>query len=51
MCDKSRDAAAYMLSKFLTRPDVKQQKLPEFLDWALQALKAADGKLGGNLLV
>lgn len=44
MCDKSRDAAAYMLSKFLTRPDVKKQKLPEFLNWALLAVKTGDGK-------
>ena len=43
VCDKSRDAAAYMLSKFLTRPDVKKQKLAEFFNWALLAMKTADG--------
>ncbi|KAK2172898.1 hypothetical protein NP493_921g01087 [Ridgeia piscesae] len=42
VCDKSRDAAAYMLSKFLTRPDVKKQKLAEFFNWALLAMKTAD---------
>ncbi|XP_072036691.1 tubulin-specific chaperone D-like isoform X1 [Amphiura filiformis] len=36
--DKSRDAASMLISKFLTRHDVKQQRLPEFLDWALKAL-------------
>lgn len=33
--DKSRDSAAYMLSKFLTRPDVKQIHAAPFVDWAL----------------
>ncbi|KAJ8318891.1 hypothetical protein KUTeg_003982 [Tegillarca granosa] len=40
--DKSRDAAAYLASKFLTRPDVKKQRLPEFLDWSLQVMNSAD---------
>ena len=40
--DKSRDAAAYMLARFMTRPDVKRKKLPEFLDWCLTNLKTAD---------
>ena len=42
--DKSRDAAAYMLARFMTRPDVKRKKLPEFLDWCLTNLKTADSK-------
>ena len=42
--DKSRDAAAYMLSRFLTRPDVKKEKLPAFLDWGLVTIKNADRK-------
>jgi len=41
--DKSRDAAAYMLSRFLTRPDVKLAKLPDFINWSLKRLKEADG--------
>ncbi|GJQ72923.1 hypothetical protein Trydic_g1566 [Trypoxylus dichotomus] len=32
--DKSRDAAAYLASKFLTRNDVKEQHLQPFFDWA-----------------
>ncbi|XP_077980737.1 tubulin-specific chaperone D-like [Glandiceps talaboti] len=40
--DKSRDAAAYTLSKFMTRPDVKTQRLPDFLDWALTVMTKAD---------
>ena len=34
--DKSRDAASYLASKFLSRPDTKQTHLPDFVDWALQ---------------
>ena len=41
--DKSRDAAAYMLSKFLTRPDVRKEKLPAFLDWCLIRMKNING--------
>ncbi|XP_033630444.1 tubulin-specific chaperone D-like [Asterias rubens] len=40
--DKSRDAAALMISKFLTRHDVKQQQLPSFLDWCLRTLSDTD---------
>lgn len=40
--DKSSDAAAYMLSKFMTRPDVKSSHLPPFLDWAMQVLHNND---------
>ncbi|KAK9710946.1 Tubulin folding cofactor D C terminal [Popillia japonica] len=32
--DKCRDAAAYLVSKFLTRNDVKEQHLKPFFDWA-----------------
>ena len=45
MNDKSRDAAAYMLSKFLTRPDVKLIKLPEVIGWAMIRLKEIDRTL------
>ena len=41
--DKSRDAAGYMLSKFLTRPDVKKEHLPVFIDWSLVTIKQTDG--------
>lgn len=42
--DKSRDAAAYLASRFLTRPDVQREKLPDFLDWSLKILHSADSK-------
>lgn len=44
MVDKSRDAAAYMLSRFLTRPDVKVAALSEFIGWSLTKLKQADSE-------
>lgn len=37
--DKARDAAALLASHFLTRPDMKKEYLPEFLDWAIKMLK------------
>ncbi|CAG2203358.1 TBCD [Mytilus edulis] len=40
--DKSRDAAAYLASRFMTRPDVQREKLPDFLDWSLQMLHTAN---------
>ncbi|XP_062976473.1 tubulin-specific chaperone D [Elgaria multicarinata webbii] len=36
--DKSRDAAAVLVSKFITRPDVKQKRMADFLDWTLSTL-------------
>ncbi|XP_060577597.1 tubulin-specific chaperone D-like [Ruditapes philippinarum] len=42
VADKTRDAAAYLMSRFMTRPDVKKKKLPEFLDWAMKYLDTAD---------
>ncbi|XP_057570643.1 tubulin-specific chaperone D isoform X2 [Hippopotamus amphibius kiboko] len=36
--DKARDAAAVLVSKFVTRPDVKQKKMAGFLDWSLCTL-------------
>nr|XP_045015131.1 tubulin-specific chaperone D [Jaculus jaculus] len=36
--DKARDAAAVLVSKFITRPDVKQRKMASFLDWSLCTL-------------
>lgn len=40
--DKSRDAAAYMLSRFLTRPDVKRERLSQFIEWSMMRLERAD---------
>ncbi|XP_056409176.1 tubulin-specific chaperone D isoform X2 [Hyla sarda] len=39
--DKARDAAAVLVSKFITRPDVKQKRMADFLDWALSTLSKA----------
>ncbi|MCJ8746032.1 hypothetical protein PDJAM_G00137110 [Pangasius djambal] len=36
--DKSRDAASVLVSKFVTRPDVKQKRLGDFLDWTLSTV-------------
>ncbi|KAM6469790.1 tubulin-specific chaperone D isoform 2-T3 [Liasis olivaceus] len=36
--DKSRDAAAVLVSKFITRPDVRQKRMADFLDWTLSTL-------------
>ena len=43
--DKCRDAAAYMISRFMTRPDVKKQQLPGFIDWILSKMQQVNGKL------
>uniref|UniRef100_A0A6I8SRF3 Tubulin-specific chaperone D n=1 Tax=Xenopus tropicalis TaxID=8364 RepID=A0A6I8SRF3_XENTR len=39
--DKARDAAAVLVSKFITRPDVKQKRMADFLDWTLSTLSNA----------
>lgn len=36
--DKARDGAAVLVSKFITRPDVKQKRMADFLDWCLSTL-------------
>uniref|UniRef100_A0A8B9Z6H2 Tubulin-specific chaperone D n=1 Tax=Buteo japonicus TaxID=224669 RepID=A0A8B9Z6H2_9AVES len=36
--DKARDAAAVLVSKFIVRPDVRQKRMPDFLDWTLSML-------------
>ncbi|KAJ7989966.1 hypothetical protein DPEC_G00309950 [Dallia pectoralis] len=40
--DKSRDAASVLVSKFVTRPDVKLRRLADFLDWSLTSISQAD---------
>ena len=32
------------MSRFMTRPDVKKAKLPEFIDWTLKCIDKADCK-------
>ncbi|BFZ03564.1 hypothetical protein BsWGS_06603 [Bradybaena similaris] len=44
--DKSRDAAANLTSRFLIRHDVKQELLPQALQWMMQILKDADYTTG-----
>ncbi|XP_064227508.1 tubulin-specific chaperone D-like isoform X2 [Aotus nancymaae] len=36
--DKARDGAAVLVSRFITRPDVKHSKMAGFLDWSLCSL-------------
>ena len=36
--DKCQDAAAFLSSKFLTRPETVKKLMPEFLDWAMQII-------------
>ncbi|XP_048222175.1 tubulin-specific chaperone D [Perognathus longimembris pacificus] len=36
--DKARDGAAVLVSKFITRPDVRERKMASFLDWSLCTL-------------
>ncbi|XP_066237763.1 tubulin-specific chaperone D isoform X2 [Saccopteryx leptura] len=43
--DKARDAAAVLVSKFVTRPDVKQKKMADFLDWSLCTLACSSFKI------
>ncbi|KAK7502461.1 hypothetical protein BaRGS_00006414 [Batillaria attramentaria] len=40
--DKCRDAAAYLMSRFLTRPDVKSEFLPQMIDWNLKVVCMSD---------
>ncbi|KAM9296416.1 tubulin-specific chaperone D [Gastrophryne carolinensis] len=39
--DKARDGAAVLVSKFITRPDVKQKRMANFLDWCLSTLSTS----------
>ncbi|XP_019950061.1 tubulin-specific chaperone D isoform X2 [Paralichthys olivaceus] len=43
--DSSRDAASVLVSKFMTRPDVQQKCLGEFLDWSLTTISQTNGEL------
>ncbi|XP_075702014.1 tubulin-specific chaperone D [Rhinoderma darwinii] len=39
--DKARDSAAVLVSKFITRLDVRQKRMDDFLDWCLATLSKA----------
>lgn len=43
--DNSRDAASVLISKFMTRPDVKQKRLGDFLDWSLATISQTNDEL------
>ncbi|XP_030195543.1 tubulin-specific chaperone D [Gadus morhua] len=49
--DSCRYAAAVLVSKFMTRPDVKKKHLADFLDWSLTTIMQADEKLMIDLVV
>ncbi|XP_078011895.1 tubulin-specific chaperone D isoform X3 [Phascolarctos cinereus] len=50
--DKARDAAAVLISKFITRPDVKQKKMADFLDWTLSTLsKSSFQTMEGTIMM
>ena len=48
--DKSKDAANYLASKFLSRPDIKETHLPSFIDWALDLCTTGKINRKGNIL-
>ncbi|KFW79471.1 Tubulin-specific chaperone D, partial [Manacus vitellinus] len=50
--DKARDAAAVLVSKFIVRPDVRQSRMAEFLDWVLSMLsKSSSQTMEGTVIV
>ncbi|KAL0993545.1 hypothetical protein UPYG_G00109500 [Umbra pygmaea] len=50
--DKSRDAASVLVSKFVTRPDVKLRRLADFLDWTLTSIsQASDQTMEGTVVL
>ncbi|XP_046893536.1 tubulin-specific chaperone D [Hypomesus transpacificus] len=49
--DKSRDAASVLVSKFVTRPDVKLRRLGDFLDWSLTTISQADDQTMEGIVV
>ncbi|NXU83729.1 TBCD protein, partial [Xiphorhynchus elegans] len=50
--DKARDAAAVLVSKFIVRPDVRQSRMADFLDWVLSMLsKSSFQTMEGTVIV
>ncbi|XP_022244717.1 tubulin-specific chaperone D-like [Limulus polyphemus] len=45
--DKVQDAAAFLASRFITRPDVKEVHLFSFLEWSLQILESDVSSMNG----
>ncbi|XP_069728409.1 tubulin-specific chaperone D [Phaenicophaeus curvirostris] len=42
--DKAQDGAAVLVSKFIVRPDVRQKRMADFLDWTLSLLSKSSSK-------
>ncbi|NXS30951.1 TBCD protein, partial [Pomatostomus ruficeps] len=50
--DKARDAAAVLVSKFIVRPDVRQSRMADFLDWVLSMLSRSSSQtMEGTVIV
>ncbi|XP_053850363.1 tubulin-specific chaperone D isoform X1 [Vidua macroura] len=50
--DKARDAAAVLVSKFIVRPDVRQSRMADFLDWVLSMLsKSSSQTMEGTVIM
>ncbi|XP_029015164.1 tubulin-specific chaperone D [Betta splendens] len=49
--DTPRDAASVLVSKFMTRPDVKLKRLGDFLDWNLTTISQANDQSMGDIMV
>uniref|UniRef100_A0A3Q3WQ25 Tubulin-specific chaperone D n=1 Tax=Mola mola TaxID=94237 RepID=A0A3Q3WQ25_MOLML len=49
--DTPRNAASVLVSKFMTRPDVKQKCLGDFLDWSLATISQASDKSITDIMV
>ncbi|KAF1379591.1 hypothetical protein PFLUV_G00177630 [Perca fluviatilis] len=51
VCDSPRDAASVLVSKFMTRPDVKQKRLGDFLDWSLTTISQTNDQSVRDIMV
>uniref|UniRef100_A0A7N6BUW0 Tubulin-specific chaperone D n=1 Tax=Anabas testudineus TaxID=64144 RepID=A0A7N6BUW0_ANATE len=49
--DTPRDAASVLVSKFMTRPDVKQKRLGDFLDWSLTTISQTNVQSMRDIMV
>uniref|UniRef100_A0A4W6FZD4 Tubulin-specific chaperone D n=1 Tax=Lates calcarifer TaxID=8187 RepID=A0A4W6FZD4_LATCA len=49
--DSPRDAASVLVSKFMTRPDVKQKRLGDFLDWSLTTISQTNDQSMRDIMV
>uniref|UniRef100_A0A8C4NV42 Tubulin-specific chaperone D n=1 Tax=Dicentrarchus labrax TaxID=13489 RepID=A0A8C4NV42_DICLA len=49
--DTPRDAASVLVSKFMTRPDVKQKRLGDFLDWSLTTISQTNDESMRDIMV